>query len=915
MVRGFADSRPALLATAIVALFAGGCALLALALNIWQDEAYSLSTTGGGITHALHQALHFEAQAPLYFVVLALWRTLGESVFEARCLSIAMSVVTLYVTWLFARRYIGGIHPALVVGAVAVNPFVVWAALEIRLYAAAVMLSALLVYLFFRGFVDDRPNTASRFAYAAVTIAAVYTQYYLGALLVAGAVALLVLRRWTVFGNYSAAATFAAIAMLPIAAIVPRQLASYGALAAAVPLPGYAIAIAILDFLFPHGWIGTWAHEPLGNAVYASLAAVPVSLTLGFMRRLDDVSRALLAIVGTLCATFFAVIALGHQHVIIPRHTAVLLIPTLLAAFALLARVSAERRRLAICAFIAVYGAFAALTLWSAHHAMAKPGDWRRVAAFVTEHATPAEPVVIFDAEAELPFRYYFRGPNPIRPIPRTISLDRFDQQDFVLRSEADVASTLGRAAVGRSRAWLVRNDACDTRARFYGCAFLDGYVARNFRVVLTERFVGATVSELQPLPPIAPPQGSAEMPARVRTFLYYGGEHVNEDLPAAFLASEADFTEQAIGQADLATAYKRAGGAHAVAYTDVVYNVYCGAPFGPDPPPAKCRGPWGNDLPEAGYFHDPSGARIHRRQPPPYGAQEAFNPANPQTRRAYAEHTRALAAESSAWDYFEADDAGKRLDAVWYGFNSPGVEIARDAEWIAAHSLLLASAARPIIINGASYDWRPEYQDAFLLAPNVAGAFNENCFSTDYGSGYMTDRRWLDEADAILDVLANRRLDICWGEYPGGRSSAPHRLYHFASWLLTYDPAYSVIFPMFKAPDRGPKGAEISVYDEEHIVPTAPRKTASRSIAHLVRKRLYVREFGACFYARRPIGACAALVNPSESESAAVPPLDATYKRTLSLPATSLYGGGKVDWKPGTPDALGPHSAAILAE
>jgi hypothetical protein len=912
---GFEGSDPEVPATAIVALFVSGCALLAFTLNIWQDEAYSLSTTGGGVAHALRAALRFEAQAPLYFVVLALWRTLGESVFEARCLSIALSLATLSVTWLFARRYIDGIHPALVLGAVAFNPFVVWASLEIRPYAAAVMLSTLLVYLFFRGFVDERPNAPARFAYAAFTIVAVYTQYYLGGLLVAGALALLVLRRRAMYGRYAATATFAAIAMYPIATIVPQQLASYGALAAAIPLPGYTIAIAVLDFLFPHGWIGTWAHQPLSNAIYAGLVAVPVSLALRFMRRLDQVSQALLAIVGTVCALFFAVIALGHQHVIVPRHAAVLLGPTLFAAFAVLARVRTEQRRLALGAFLSVYGAFAGLTLWREHHALAKPGDWRRVAAYVTRHAAPAEPVAIFDAEAELPFQFYFRGANPIRPIPRAMSLDHFDQRDFVLRSEADVAHALGGASAAYGRVWLVRNDACQARARFYGCDFLDAYVANNFRVARTERFLGATVVELRPLPTATLPSGLAAVPARVRTFLYFGGEHVNEDLPAEFIAQEADFTEQAIGQADLATAFKRAGGAHAVAYTDVAYNVYCGEPYGPDPRPSKCRGPWGNDLPEKGYFHDASGARIHRRQPQPYGAQEAFDPATLETRRAYAEHTRTLVAESSAWDYFEADDAGKRLDSIWYGFNAPGVEITRDSEWIAAHSLLLAGAARPILLNGASYDWRPELQDAFLLTPNVAGAFNENCFSTDYGSGYMTDRRWRSEADAILDVLANRRLDICWGEYPGGGQSAAHRLYHFASWLLTYDPAYSVIFPMFRAPDRGPKGAEISVYDEEHLVPMAPRETASRSIAQLARKQLYVREFRSCFYARRPIGACAALVNPSDSESAAVPPLDANYRRTLSLPARSLYGGGKIEWKPGTPDTLGPRSAEILAE
>ena len=70
---------------------------LAYRLNIWVDEAFSLHTSGRGVGYALHQALHFELQAPLYFVLLSAWRKIDSSIFFARLLSVASVALSLKV--------------------------------------------------------------------------------------------------------------------------------------------------------------------------------------------------------------------------------------------------------------------------------------------------------------------------------------------------------------------------------------------------------------------------------------------------------------------------------------------------------------------------------------------------------------------------------------------------------------------------------------------------------------------------------------------------------------------------------------------------------------------------------------------------------------------------------------------------
>ena len=47
---------------------------LAYILNIWVDEASTLYNTEHGFTHTLQNIFHTEKQAPLYFLLLSLWR-------------------------------------------------------------------------------------------------------------------------------------------------------------------------------------------------------------------------------------------------------------------------------------------------------------------------------------------------------------------------------------------------------------------------------------------------------------------------------------------------------------------------------------------------------------------------------------------------------------------------------------------------------------------------------------------------------------------------------------------------------------------------------------------------------------------------------------------------------------------------
>ena len=60
---------------------------LAYELNVWVDEASTLYNTEHGFIHTFQNVFHTEKQAPLYFILLSLWRDIDASVFFARLFS------------------------------------------------------------------------------------------------------------------------------------------------------------------------------------------------------------------------------------------------------------------------------------------------------------------------------------------------------------------------------------------------------------------------------------------------------------------------------------------------------------------------------------------------------------------------------------------------------------------------------------------------------------------------------------------------------------------------------------------------------------------------------------------------------------------------------------------------------------
>ena len=168
---------------------------LAYALNLWQDEAYTLHTTGAGLAYAFSAAISFEQNAPLYFLIVNLLRHFGDGVFFLRLFSVLCIAATVGLVPLLCRRYLPTANATLVTAVVAFNPFIIYAAVDLRAYGLIVLLSALLLLTYYDAFLSESPGAWPAAAYAICVAAALYTQYYLAFLIAAQGITLLLFRR------------------------------------------------------------------------------------------------------------------------------------------------------------------------------------------------------------------------------------------------------------------------------------------------------------------------------------------------------------------------------------------------------------------------------------------------------------------------------------------------------------------------------------------------------------------------------------------------------------------------------------------------------------------------------------------------------------------------------------------------
>ena len=169
-----------------------------------------------------------------------------------------------------------------------------------------------------------------------------------------------------------------------------------------------------------------------------------------------------LTILGCLLVAYFAV----GTWLVALRHASVLLVPLILFLAMLLTDLFADEKARpgrvwqiaapALGLLVLASFSYALLTLYPN---MAKRGDWARVAAYIQQHESSGQPIVIFHTYDALVLPYHYSGVNRILPDERYFDFDFGTPSPELNRMRTEF--TISEIPPDAAQIWLIENDEC----------------------------------------------------------------------------------------------------------------------------------------------------------------------------------------------------------------------------------------------------------------------------------------------------------------------------------------------------------------------------------------------------------------------------------------------------------------------
>ncbi len=403
----------------VLMFYFAGLLWLASYINIWEDESYSLNTTASAhsLASVINLSYNFEGQPPAYFVLLSIWRQINQSIFFARLLSILFVVLSSVYVYRIGKLISNGSSLKWVLILFLFNPFIVWAAMEIRLYSMAIFLSTVLVYNFLLFFIENKKKYI--FYFLIISLIGLYTQYFFLFQIGGLALGLWVYKGWRQFLNFCLYLLPLALLFIPNLFFISSQMNMIESKKEA-----YTFLQRITGVLqTPQNFYLSLQAVPFNFVVRTAIKTVffllliiayikyyhraTVNDTVHFKR----INLLILCIASIFI--MYVILITGFGIIYQPRYMAVTYSMFILLLF--LFDVFSFKARLLTGSILLAYYLF---TIYYIYKKPIKYYDFKTTAKYITQVAKKEEPLVFFSKSLYPPFSYYYKGGNVIYPLP-----------------------------------------------------------------------------------------------------------------------------------------------------------------------------------------------------------------------------------------------------------------------------------------------------------------------------------------------------------------------------------------------------------------------------------------------------------------------------------------------------------------
>lgn len=467
---------------------------LAYILNAWVDEASTLYNTQKGFLDTFQNVFQTEKQAPLYFWLLSLWRTIDGSIFFARLFSVICGCLAIKFFYDLAKHFFDEKRAILITAFLALHPYLIWASLEIRLYSMAVLLSVLMLNFFVKGFVKETERKY-QIAFVVFSIIGIYTSYYLGFLLVGGFLGLLLLRRWNESKTYFLQMFIIGLAILPLVWAIKMQLATNtgGHQQISGLTEGVKILWAhFLSFIFPTELLPTTDQQ--SKISFARVWIVRLGILAIILLLLKNKFRALFdekvllfgSFTGVVLAfMLFAYSILGGEYISL-RHAAVLFVPLILLIASLFADLLPNKAWIVLAIFFTLIFPY---SIYSLYPQFAKRGDWANISRFIETHEKPNQPIITSQVYDAISIPFHYKGVNKVLPDERFFEWNQEDSLSSENAFKKQTEFIISEIPQNTQEIWLLTRDTCYLPETAPSCRPLENYVQENYTIEIEKDF------------------------------------------------------------------------------------------------------------------------------------------------------------------------------------------------------------------------------------------------------------------------------------------------------------------------------------------------------------------------------------------------------------------------------------------
>ena len=394
---------------------------LCINLNVWIDEIYTLDTTSYSISGVIKQSYNFEAQPPLYFVLLSLWRTVNSSIFIARLFSVISIGAAAFIFYKLVNLISEKKCSRWLIALFLLNPFTVWASLEIRLYAFVLMLSMLSLYYFFLFYISGKNKYLIIFVITGIT--GIYTQYLYVFLLASFGIAILVFKGWKVFFKFS-------LYLLPAVVIFLLNIffsASPVKLTHFVPIDASFTERVIHIFHAPQDLVMAAHLMPFNRVIRLSIfCAAGIIAILAYKewyKKRENklyIQRINIILLCALILIFFIAVFFVLTGIEYSIRYLTIGFPLMFAFFLLFEVFRLPKKTLIFFAVSIIYIG----GLLKKYKYQVKDFDAKSLANYLQKNSKKGEPILFYQNLIILPVKYYYKGKNPIVPLPKKVKFD-----------------------------------------------------------------------------------------------------------------------------------------------------------------------------------------------------------------------------------------------------------------------------------------------------------------------------------------------------------------------------------------------------------------------------------------------------------------------------------------------------------